>query len=492
MYTNRSGPCWFGTMNTQLLTVEENTLKSSALLAQRATAWTSPIQKYLRTIGEGSQTALNLGIVAFAGVLAWLGMIAAVQADWPQFQGPTRNSLSADTGLLKQWPESGPQLTWTFKQAGEGYSSPAILGQRLYITGSRDNDEQLICLDVKEGKELWKVSIGPKFDFDGNSWGAGPRSTPSISGKSVVALGGGGNLICVDADSGKLLWSQHMMNDLGGQVNPIGGGVGSKPGEPKIGWGYTWSPLIDADRVICYPGGPQGAIAALELSTGKTLWRSTQFTAMAAYSSPIVAEIEGVKQYIVSHNGGVISVSASDGKTLWSWENEFPDVLIPTPIYQDGYLFVSGCKKCALLKIAKQGDSFQAEMVYKSKATRTMKNDVGGSVLLQGHLYGYSDKMGWVCQKTPSGDQAWVARSPLKAGSLIAADGMLICYDEDNAEVALVEANPKEFVLKSKFALPQGTANKAPGGRNWTPPVISHGCLFIRDHELLFCFKIKE
>jgi outer membrane protein assembly factor BamB len=382
-------------------------------------------------------------------------------------------------------------VVWKTKELGLGYSSPAIVGKRLYITGAPEKEELLFCLDVVSGKKIWSCAIGPRFDFEGNSWGPGPRSTPSVADGQVYALGGGGNLICADAASGKLVWSKHMMKDLGGEVNPIGGGTGSKPGEPKIGWGYTWSPLVDGSSLICFPGGNQGALAALDRKTGNVIWRSAKLTSQASYSSPIAADIEGVHQYIVLHNAGVTGIAAKDGTTLWNWENEYPDVAIPTPIYSDGHVFATGCKTGALLKITKTGSAFAAEMLYKGKAVRTMKNDVGGSVLVDGHAYGYSDKIGWVCQEMLSGKQAWAARGPLKAGSVVAADGMLYCYDEDVAEVALVEANPKEFVLKSKFALPETTKFKAPGGRNWTPPVISNGLLFIRDQELLFCFKIN-
>lgn len=425
-------------------------------------------------------------------VLMAVLMSASAMGDWPQFQGPNRNSLASDTGLMKQWPESGPPVVWTTQELGVGYSSPAIVGDRLYITGAPASEELLFCLNSATGKALWTTAIGPKFDFENNrQWGSGPRSTASVSDGQVFAMGGAGNLICADAADGKIIWSKDMMKELGGEVNPIGGGIGTKPGEPKVGWGYTWSPLVDGDRVVCFPGGGKGALAALDKKNGNVIWRSKLLTAQASYSSPIVAEIEGVRQYIVLHNAGVTSVSAKDGATLWNWEKEYPDVAIPTPIYSDGYLFVTGCKSCALLKITKAGDSFQAEMLYKGKAVRVMKNDVGGSVLVDGHVYGYSDKVGWVCQNMLSGNQVWAAREPLKAGSVIAADGMLYCYDEDLAEVALVEANPKKFVLKSKFALPKTTGFKAPGGRNWTPPVIHNGHLFIRDQELLFCFNIK-
>jgi outer membrane protein assembly factor BamB len=420
---------------------------------------------------------------------------ALVVADWPQFQGPTRDSHSPETGLLKQWPDLGPELVWTYRQTGLGYSSPAVSNGKLFISGAQGEQEQLQCIDLAIGKLLWQVPVGPKFDFQGNTWGVGPRATASVAEGRVFALGGGGNLICVEESSGKLLWQKHMMKDLGGQVNPIGGGPGSKPDEEKIGWGYSWSPLVDGQKLICFPGGGQGAVAAVKVADGSVIWRSTGLTAMASYASPIVAQQDGQRQYVVIHNSGLAAVSSDDGRLLWSWEKEYPDVVIPTPIAVQDHIYASAGNNpstVALLKVSKSANDFKVEQLYKSKAVRVMKNLVGGSVIVGDHAYGYSDKVGWVCQKVMTGDQAWAARSPLKAGSVIAADGMLYCYDEDNAEVALVEANPEKFVLKSKFKLPESTAFKAPGGRNWTPPVISDGRLLIRDQELLFCFKIKQ
>jgi outer membrane protein assembly factor BamB len=414
--------------------------------------------------------------------------------DWPQYLGPNRNGISSESGLLGEWPESGPALDWTFSDAGIGFSSITIADGLLYTCGARDDQEFLICVDLKTGKELWSAPMEPKFDFNGNQWGAGPRSTPSVSQGKVVALGGGGQLVCLDAKSGKPLWKQHMMNDLGGEVNPVGGGPGTKPGEAKLGWGYSWSPLIDGDRVIGNPGGPQGAAIAWDLATGNVIWRSADFIDQASYASPIVAEFEGVKQYVFLHNAGLTSIAADDGRKLWYWEKKYPDVVIPTPLIVGNQIYVSAGSSpstCDLITIKKDGDGFAPQSEYKPKAQRVMKNSVSGSVIIDGKAYGYSDKIGWVCQDVQSGNQVWASRQPLKAGSVISADGKLLCYDEENRDVALVEVNPKEFVLKSKFTLPLETKFPAPSGRNWTPMTLSDGKLYVRDQEHIFRFSIK-
>jgi len=437
-----------------------------------------------------------------AGLILTFSYCTTILADWPQFLGPHRNGQSSETGLQKKWPDNGPTLEWTFPNAGLGYSSPAVVGDRLLITGAREEVEQLICLDSGTGRELWSAAIGPKFDFEGNTWGAGPRATPCVFPSSnpgtnyVVALGGSGGMICVNLADGKIVWSRHMMKELSGEVNPIGGGPGTKPGEPKVGWGYSWSPLVDGQQLICYPGGPAGAVAALSPMTGEILWQSKGFTVQASYASMVAADIDGVRQYAVLHNDGLTGISSKDGAVLWNWKKSYSDVVIPTPLFvSERHFYVSAGSSpstCALVKVSRAGEEFEAKMLYTSKATRVMKNLVAGSVCVDGHVFGYSDKIGWVCQELESGLQKWAARGPLKAGSLIAAEGHLYFYDEDNAEVALVEANPKEFVLKSRFQLPKATAFKSPGGRNWTPPVIANGVLFIRDQELLFAFGIRE
>lgn len=407
-------------------------------------------------------------------------------ADWPQWQGPTRDNISPEKGLLKEWPKNGPPLAWTFKSTGAGYSGPAIVGDRLYIMGAREGKEYLLALDVKDGKERWKVEIGPSYTFPGNKWGDGPRATPSVAGGHVYALGGYGDLVCARLN-GTEQWRVSMKTDLEGEINP------GEVGPAGIGCGYSWSPLVDGDQLICFPGGPKGAVAALDLKNkGKVLWRSTDLKEQASYSSPIAATVHGVRQYIVLFSAGLAGVDAKTGNVLWQYKRRppYPPVaVIPTPLYHDGHVYVSVGEGmgCDLVKLTRDGEKFDAKKVYSNKV---MKNELGGFVLVDGHVYGHSDKRGWVCQEFQKGKQVWSEKGSLEAGSVIYADGHLHCYDEDSGIVALVEASPKEWKEKSRFEIPNH-AKKAMSGRHWTHPVIADGCLYLRDQEFLFCYKIK-
>lgn len=422
-------------------------------------------------------TALLLGLVS-----------PAVAADWPQWFGPKRDGHSPEKGLLKEWPRGGPKLAWTFSDTGIGYSAPAVVGKQIFILGSRKGMEELICLN-DEGREQWKVPLGKEFDFNGNQWGAGPRATPTVADGHVYALGGYGELVCVEAAKGNVVWRKSMAANLKGEVNPIGGD------KNKIGWGYSWSPLIDGDHLICYPGGPEGAVAALDRKKGDVVWRSKTFTAQASYSSPVVAELAGVRQYVVAHNGGVAGIAAKGGELLWDWKKVYADVVIATPLVHDNHVYISAPwmgSTCDLIKVSEMGGKFSADKVYSLKNTRVMKNTVGGSVRVDDHVYGYSDKRGWVCQDWKTGNEVWAQRGGKPGvGSVIYADGHLYLYGEDTAEVSLIEAAPKGWNLKGSFTLPVATKFKSPSGKNWTPPVIANGCLFLRDQEHLLCYKIK-
>jgi outer membrane protein assembly factor BamB len=438
------------------------------------------------TMGKVLKAARILGWLGVLGVLA----VFAQAADWPQWRGPNRDAISSETGLLQTWPAQGPPLLWTYNDAGQGFSSPSILGERLFIMGARGDGEYVLALDVKSGKELWHTKIGPTFTWEGNSWNAGPSASPTVDGDLVFGLGGQGVLVCVEAANGKERWRKDLPKELGAEVNPVGGGP------EKLGWGYAWSPLVDGPNLICVPGGPQGTVAALDKTNGKVLWRSKELTEQATYASPIATEAGGVRQYVILTQNGPAGVAAKDGKLLWFTKREepYPDIVAPTPIVKGNNVYVSvgyggGCE---LLKLTPDGDKLKAEQVYSQKAIATC---LGGVVLVGEHVYGFNEKPprgGWQCQNFQTGEIAWTSdgRRGFPSGSVIYADGRLYCLSE-NSLVALLEASPRGYKEAGRFKLPQESKLRKPSGKTWTHPVLANGRLYLRDQELLFCFDVK-
>jgi outer membrane protein assembly factor BamB len=258
-----------------------------------------------------------------------------------------------------------------------------------------------------------------------------------------------------------------------------------------MGWGFSWSPLVDGEQLVCTPGGPQGLFVALDKKTGAVRWRSKEVPDQATYSSPIRAEVAGVPQYIALTQDGVVGVAARDGSLLWYYrrENPFPDVVIPTPIYRDGHVYVTAWGGGAeRLQLTPEGKKFKPKVVY---AQQEISNRQGGVVLVGANVYGYHEERAWECQEFATGEIKWTSpRRGLGAGSVAAADGRLYCLSE-KGEVALLEASPDKYVVKGRFKLPQESKLRKVRGGVWTHPVIADGHLYLRDQNLIFCYKIK-
>lgn len=413
-------------------------------------------------------------------VLLALGLQAA---DWPQYRGPARDDVSAETGLLKSWPPEGPPLLWTFRNAGLGYAGPAVVGDVLYTLGGRGDTEFLIALDLRSGKETWATAVGPLFQFEGNKWSAGPSATPTVGDGLIYAQGGMGDLVCVQAGSGKEVWRKNLPKDLEAQVNPIGGG-------PKnLGWGFTGSPLLEGEFLICLPGGPKGTVAALDRKTGRVLWRSAEVVDQAAYTSPMAADIDGLRQIVVLTNQGLFAVAAGDGRLLWRSKRDTPygTEVINTPLIQGALIYTTVAVNnggSELVRASRNG----AEVVWSQK---TLSNHHGNVIRVGEHFYGYGQGRGWVCQSVLDGKNAWEEKAALGAGAVAYADGRLYACAENDGTTALIEASPAGWRQTGRLRLPEASKLRKPSGRVWTPPVVAGGRLFLRDQELLFCFDVK-
>jgi outer membrane protein assembly factor BamB len=430
-----------------------------------------------------------------AGIVLLLGSFVTA-ADWPQFRGPQRNGVSAETGLLKEWPKDGPKLAWSFKNAGLGFSSMALIDGKLYTLGSRGDDEIVLALDALKGTELWTARIRPVVNAPDNlQWGDGPRATPTIDGKHLYALGSQGDLVCLDisAAAPKEVWRKNLVKDFGGEM--------------MSGWGYSESPLVDGKLLIVTPGGEQGTLAALDKVTGAVVWRSKELKQLAPYTSVTAADINGVPQYIQSSyvdekEGGYLNgFAAKDGKLLWSQRIHKGHLYLiaSNPIVKGNLVYQSTGDEAAVCHLYEIGADNTVKERYSKANQKKLKNNHGGVVPVGDNVYGYSDSQGWVCQDFATGkSQPWADRTELtgnSSGTIIAADGMLYLYT-DLGEAGLVKADPKAFDLISSFKIPE--LSKYPrmrktssGAKVWSHPAIANGHLYLRDCELIFCYDIR-
>jgi outer membrane protein assembly factor BamB len=415
---------------------------------------------------------MKRSLVPGIAILSLFAVVSAFGAnfDWPQWRGPDRTGISKETGLLKSWPSEGPALVWKSTGRGGGYGSPAVVGGRVFGSGYRGEDEFVWALDTKDGKEIW--SVRTKAADRKVSYPEGPRATPTIDGELLFTLGAGGNLVCLETATGKQRWQKEFKSEFGGRM--------------MSGWGFSESPLVDGDKVICTPGGSRGTIVALNKKTGEVLWQTRDFSDRAAYASIVVAEIGGVKQYVQLTGENVVGIAPNDGKVLWRAARHGETAVIPTPIVHDNHVFVTSGYGigCNLFKISADGGTFKAEEVY---ANKDMVNHHGGVVLIGEHLYGHSDsKRGWVCMEFKTGKVVWTNRGVGK-GAVSFADGMLYTRGESGAgPIVLVEATPTGYKENGRFNQPD-RSNK----NSWPHPVIANGKLFLRDQDVLLCYDIK-
>jgi outer membrane protein assembly factor BamB len=405
-----------------------------------------------------------VGAFFLAGLLA-LNISGA--NDWPQWQGPHRNGISEEKGLLQDWPSGGPKLLWKAQGLGNGYATVITSGDKIFTLGERASDSQIIALNRADGSELWRAKVGRSGERGGYR---GPRSTPSTDGQLVFGVGIGGELACVDAKTGQEKWHKDF----------------SQFGGSEPGWGFAESALIDGDKLIATPGGSKGAIIALNKNTGEMIWQSTGFTDPAHYSSVMPADIFDVHQYVQLTAQDVVGIKADDGHVLWKAPRRGATAVIPTPLVWDNFVYVTSGYGvgCNLFEVKNSGGQFSADQVYASKV---MQNHHGGVIRVGEYIYGYSEGKGWTCQKFKTGEAVWQERK-LDKGSLVYADNRLYLRAEaGKGTVALIEATPDGYREHGRFDQPDRHDD-----HSWAHPVVSDGKLYLRDGDILLCYDVKK
>lgn len=410
--------------------------------------------------------SLKLRLVASTTLALGLLAGAAGAADWPQFHGSDYTNISPESGLLKQWPEAGPELIWSAKGLGDGFSSVSVADGLIYTAGNLDGNSVVTCMDLT-GNVVWRSPCGPAWtkNFPGT------RGTPTVDGDRVYFETPHGDLTCLNAKTGDRLWGLNILEKFGAS---------------NITWALAESVIIDGDNVICCPFGSQGSIVALNKMTGDTVWAAESTGDKAGYSTPSIGEFAGTRIVMTMSNKALVGVNADTGKLLFRHEHLTKyEVNALQPILRGDRIFISSGygSGSEMLQLTSADGKITATQAWSSK---DMDNHHGGVVLWDGHLYGANSKRDWVCFDWDTGATRY-SETGVGKGSLTCAEGMLYTFSESTRTAGLVKATPAGHEVISSFQIPEGGS-----GKSWAHPVISDGRLYLRHGDLLFVYNIKE
>ncbi|HEV8541733.1 MAG TPA: PQQ-binding-like beta-propeller repeat protein [Verrucomicrobiae bacterium] len=403
-------------------------------------------------------------------------LVGLVHADdWPQWRGPLRDGTSKETGLLKEWPAAGPKLLWKITDLGNGYSSFSVVGENLYTLSNEGMENEYVqARSVNDGKRLWQTRLGNVGTNIAQANYAAARSTPTVDGEYLYALSSGGDLASIARTDGKPRWHKNLRADFAG-----------KPGL----WAYAESPLIDGDALICTPGGSEATLVALNKYTGAVLWKcASPETDEAAFSSVIVLNSGGTKQYVQLLSKGLVGIDANSGKLLWRYSKPVSKFAanIPTPVAGDDYIYAAaaGTGGGAVHLAAKDGQFFVEEAYFSAKNPTA----IGGVIRFGDYLYGTTGSA-MQCLKFKTGELVWEDRA-LAPASMCYADSRLYLHGE-NGDVALVEPSPEGYHPKGRFTPPDQPGPTRQMEKSWAYPVVANGRLYIREHAMLWCYDAR-
>ena len=387
--------------------------------------------------------------------------VAAGRNYWTTLRGPKRDGNYEAAPVLTSWPSGGLSPIWK-QPVGLGFASFAIADGRAYTIEQRRREEVVAAYDVGTGRELWKQAWTAEYN---DSTGDGPRSTPTWDQGRVYALGATGELRCIDANNGSVIWGKNILTDNGAE---------------NLQWAMAASPLIVDDKVIVLPGGTSGkSVVAYNKMTGAPVWRV--LNDRQAYVSPMLVELAGRRQIVVVSSSRVVGLAPENGALLWSypWDTDMGiNVSQPVMVDKNRFFISSGYGKgAALVEVKGSGNSFTATTIWENI---NMKNKFNSSVLHNGYVYGLDEGI-LTCLDVNTGERKWKG-GRYGYGQVILASGHLI-VTSDSGELALVKATPDQYTEVARFSALQG--------KTWNYPAIADGRLLVRNGNEMAAYDIS-
>jgi len=387
-----------------------------------------------------------------------------------------RTGLSAEKGLLKQWPAEGPRLIWSNTELPKGHSSVTFGNNTIYLTGNDDKNDILVALDPY-GKIKWKTPYGRMWEASHPE----SRCSPTVEGDKVYVSSGFGDLACIDGNAGNILWSLKASETYKGTYGS---------------WGIAESLIIDGEKLYYSTGGPETMTIALNKNTGELIWKTESLNVPAAYVSPILLDYENYKLLVNVSPVYIYGVDVTDGSILWKInhmetlgkkdDEEGRQILCVTPLWHNNRIFFTGGYNHGSIMIDLTENGRKASVAWTNT---DLDVHHGGVVLVDGYIYGSNwlnnGNGNWCCVDWNTGKTMWEEHWKCK-GSVIFADGMLYFYEEKTGFAGLVKPNPEKFEMVSNFKVIAGS------GPYWAHPVIHNGVLYLRHGEALMAYDIKE
>ena len=397
----------------------------------------------------------------------------SLSAQVTQWRGPNRDGHFSETGLLKEWPEEGPELLMQVEKIGKGYSSAIAEGDMIYATGMIDTLDYLTAINP-DGTFKYQVAYGRSWK---NSY-PDTRCSPVIDGDRIYVQSGMGQVACINKETGKKIWTVE---------------VDKKYETDYHVWGNSETPLIVDNKVISTPAGSKTSVVALDKMTGEPIWKSEPVGGARGYASATVYELNG-KSYILAVTAKeILALVPETGEVAWHYRHFDPEkwkwqengmIWTNTPLAKGDEIFISMGYNydAAMLKIGADGNSVSVKYI-----NTVLDNHHGGLVFSDGYVYGSNwennSKGNWVCMDWDSGEIKYESEWDSK-GSMVMADGLLYCYNE-RGNVGIVKPTPEGFNVISQFKITEGA------GPHWAHPFVANGKLYMRHGDVLMVYDIK-